>query len=104
MKTIGEKDFETAVLKSAAPVLLDFSAEWCAPCKAQVPILEKLAGELTGKLEIFTIDIDAEPGLAGRFKVLSVPTLILFHRGEIAKRWTGRTDLATLKQAVEACA
>lgn len=104
MKPISDQDFEAVVLKAATPVLVDFSAEWCGPCKTQVPILEKLGKELGEKLGIVTVDVDHQQATAGKFRVLSVPTLILFHKGEVAKRWTGLTQLDALKQAVAACA
>lgn len=104
MKPISDQDFENQVLKAATPVLVDFSAEWCEPCKKQVPILEKLGKELGEKLSIVTVDIDQQQATAGKFRVLSIPTLILFHRGEVAKRWTGFTALDALKEAVAGCA
>lgn len=104
MKPITDKDFEGQVLKSTTPVLVDFSAEWCGPCKSQVPILEKLQKESGDKLVIYSVDIDKEQGIATKFRVMSIPTLILFHKGEVAKRWTGLTQLDPLKTAVAGCA
>lgn len=103
MKAVSDKDFEAEVLKSATPVLVDFSATWCGPCKNQVPILEQLAGEVGDKLAVVKMDIEESPATSQKYRVLSVPTLILFHKGEVAKRWTGVTRLDPLKEAVEAC-
>ncbi len=103
MKVLTDKDFEADVLESGKTVLVDFSATWCGPCKSQIPILEKLEGELGEKLAIVKMDIEESPATAQKFRVLSVPTLILFHKGEIAKRWTGVTKLDPLKDAAAAC-
>lgn len=78
---IDEKNFESQVLDSAIPVLVDFSADWCGPCKALAPILEEIAQELGDEIHVAKIDIDANPSIAETYNVQSIPTLILFEGG-----------------------
>ena len=95
-KTITAQNFETEVLKSEKPVLLDFWATWCGPCMRQGPIVEELAeeGYAVGK-----VDVDQEPGLAQQFQVMSIPTLIVFKEGREVNRLVGLSSRDTLKKA-----
>jgi thioredoxin 1/putative thioredoxin len=81
LNTVSERDFEREVLMSEEPVLIEFSAVWCGPCKTVAPELEALSKELEGKARILTIDIDKSPGLARQLGVQSVPTFVVFHQG-----------------------
>lgn len=74
------------LINSDQPVLVDFFAEWCGPCKTMAPILSEVAGKLKGKVKILKVDVDKNPGAASHYNVRTVPTLILFKRGEI--KWT----------------
>ena len=89
VKHVSDASFEQDVLKSANPVLVDFWAEWCGPCKMIAPILDEVAGEQKGKVKIAKVNVDEQPDLARRFDVMSIPTLILFKDGAPAKRIVG---------------
>lgn len=95
--TITKDNFESEVVKSDIPVLLDFWAEWCMPCRMVDPIVEEIAEAYDGKLKVGSVDVDAEPDLAGRFNVMSIPTLMVFNGGEIAGQRVG----AIPKPAIE---
>jgi len=79
---LDEKNFEAEVLKSSLPVLVDFWAEWCGPCKMIGPIIDQLSVELQGKIKIAKINVDESPELAGKFNVMSIPTLLIFKAGQ----------------------
>ena len=82
-------NFDDEVLNSDQPVLVDFWAEWCGPCKALGPVIDELAGEYIGKVKIGKVDTDANTGISVRFTVSSIPTVILFHNGEIVDKFIG---------------
>lgn len=98
LETIQEANFDQQVLQSPLPVLLDFGAEWCAPCKRLEPILEKLSQEWQGRVRIVRVDADQNPTLAGRYQVMSLPTVILLVKGQEVARQAG---LATRERLVE---
>ena len=79
---LTDENFEQEVLKSDIPVLVDFWAEWCVPCKMLGPIIEELADEYAGKVKICKLDVDDAPATAGQFGVQSIPTVIVFNSGE----------------------
>jgi thioredoxin 1 len=80
--TITESTFQTEVLESEGPVLVDFWAEWCGPCHAVAPVLDQIAEERAGELRLVKVNIDEEPELAQRYGIMSIPTMILFEAGE----------------------
>ena len=86
---ITSEDFDKEVLQSETPVLVDFWAEWCGPCKMIAPSVDTIATEYSGKLKVFKLDVDKEPGIAAKYGIMSIPTLIIFKNGEVAEQIVG---------------
>ncbi len=94
-----DNKFAADVLDSAIPVLVEFTAEWCGPCRMIAPVLEKMAGDEVNRLRIVTIDVDKDPVTASRYQVLGMPTIALFKKGEMVARILGaRSGRAILKE------
>lgn len=89
IKHISDASFEADVLKSDKPVLVDFWAEWCGPCKAIAPVLEEIAVEYQGKLQIVKMDVDANQAVPAKFGIRGIPTLILFKNGAAVQQVVG---------------
>jgi thioredoxin 2 len=98
----GSADFQDVVEKSPAPVVVDFWAPWCGPCRMVSPALERLAGELAGKLKLVKVNTDEEEGLASRFGIRGIPTMVLFEGGRERDRVTGALPLDDLRRWLEA--
>lgn len=98
---VNDNSFENVVLKSPVPVLVDFWAPWCAPCRAVAPVLEKIAAEYTGRLLVVKVNVDDNPEWAGRYHVASIPTLVLISEGRVADTRVGALPYNHLKQMVE---
>jgi thioredoxin 1 len=99
--TVGASNFEEEVLKANLPVLVDFWAQWCAPCRALAPILDQLALQFQGKLLVGKVNVDEQADLAARFGILNIPTLILFKGGEEVDRMVGLQSKAQLEAKIQ---
>ncbi len=97
-KIITSENFETEILKSEKPILIDFWATWCGPCMRQGPVVEDLAQE---GYSVGKVDVDQEPGLAQQFKIMSIPTLLIFKDGKEVQRFIGLTPKDTLRKFLE---
>jgi thioredoxin 1 len=100
--TLTDATFDEEVKGAAGPILVDFWADWCGPCKLIAPILEELVAEFEGKLRVAKLDVDDNPAITGRLSVMSIPTLILFKDGDIATRLVGAKGKNQLRQELEA--
>ncbi len=100
-KAVTDETFDTDVLKSGAPVLVDFWAEWCGPCRSIAPSLEDLAKEYEGKLEVVKVNIDENPMTPSTFGVRGIPTLIIFKDGKPAATQVGAAPKSVLKAWIE---
>ena len=98
IKHVSDTTFEADVLKSAQPVLVDYWAEWCGPCKMIAPILDEVAGENTDKITVAKVNVDENPDLARQFDIMSIPTLIVFKDGQPVHRFQGASGKAGLLQ------
>ena len=94
--------FEAEVLKSDIPVLVDFWAEWCGPCKALGPTIDAISTEYAGKIKVFKLDVQTEAALAGKYGVSSIPTLLIFKGGEIADRLVGLQPKPSITSRIDA--
>ena len=99
---LTDATFDEEIANGSEPVLVDFWAEWCGPCKAIAPILEDIAGERQGKLRIAKVDVDTNAEIARRFEVMSIPTLILFKDGKPELRLVGAKGKGQLLEELEA--
>lgn len=101
IKEISDRDFDNEVLQSAEPVLIDFWAPWCGPCRMIAPIIEELAKENQGGVKVAKINIDDSPNTAANYGVSSIPTLMIFKGGEVVDRFVGVQPKKRLQDAID---
>jgi thioredoxin 1 len=101
IKNVGDADFDAEVLKSGEPVLVDFWAEWCGPCKAIGPIVDQVAQEFSGRVKVVKLNIDHNPGTPRQYAVRGIPTLMLFKDGKVAATQVGAVNRSQLSQFVQ---
>lgn len=98
---VSDATFESEVISSDQPVLVDFWAEWCAPCKMIAPLVEDLAGEFAGKMKFVKLNVDDSPDTAAKYGVRGIPTLLIFHDGQPVDQLVGAVPKNVLKGRVE---
>ena len=101
IKSVGDGDFEQEVLQAETPVLVDFWATWCAPCKALAPKVEAIANDYAGRVRVVKVDIDSNRRTAMNYNVRSIPTVLLFKGGEVVGHSVGNVDQGRLTAMVE---
>ncbi|MEX0685992.1 MAG: thioredoxin [Balneolales bacterium] len=99
---ISDESFENEVLKSDKPVLIDFWAEWCGPCRMIGPIVEELAGEYEETIKVGKVDVDSNPQISTKYNIRSIPALLIFKNGEVVDQIVGAVPKAELKKHLEA--
>ncbi|HTK13646.1 MAG TPA: thioredoxin [Xanthobacteraceae bacterium] len=104
VQKVSDSSFESDVLKSETPVVVDFWAEWCGPCRMIGPALEEISGTLGDKVKIVKLNVDENPQTAAKYGIMSIPTLMLFKNGEMASRQVGAAPKAKLEQWITSAA
>ncbi|OJJ21450.1 thioredoxin [marine bacterium AO1-C] len=96
-----KKSFQDLITNNATPVLVDFYADWCGPCKMMTPVISELASELNDKIKVIKIDVDRNQAVAQKYRVQGIPTFILFHKGAVLWRKSGAMSLMDFKNQIE---
>lgn len=99
--TATDQGFESEVLKSNVPALVDFWAEWCGPCKALAPTIDELASEYSGKVKVFKLNVDENPQTPGQFHIRGIPTLLLFKGGQLVDQLVGAHPKAAIADMIK---
>ena len=102
VEKVTDATFEADVLKASGPVVVDFWAEWCGPCRMIAPALEEISHSLNGKVKIVKLNVDENPGVASKSGIMSIPTLMLFKDGQLASRQVGAAPKQKLEQWITA--
>lgn len=95
---VSDATFENEVLQSSEPVVVDFWAEWCGPCRMIAPALEEIAGSLVGKVKVVKLNVDENPSTASKYGIMSIPTLMIFKGGQLASRQVGAAPRQKLEK------
>lgn len=98
---VNDMNFDSEVLQSSVPVLIDFSATWCQPCRAIAPFVNQLAGEYEGRVKVTTVDIDESPNTAQKYRIRGVPTLVMVKDGQIVGQQVGAVPKAKIQQLMD---
>ena len=98
---VNDMNFDTEVLQSGVPVLVDFSATWCQPCRAIAPFVDQLAGEFQGRVKVTTVDIDESPNTAQKYRIRGVPTLVMVKDGQIVGQQVGAVPKAKIQALMD---
>jgi thioredoxin 1 len=98
---LSDQTFEEEVLKSDTPVVVDFWAEWCGPCRTLAPVIEELADEYKGKVKVGKVDTDANRSTAMTYSITAIPTIIVFNKGKVARKFIGLTPKKDFKAALD---
>ncbi len=101
VQTFTDSNFEETVMKAGQPVLVDFWAEWCGPCKRLAPTIEALAGEYTGKVTIGKLNVDENPATAFKFQIRGIPAMLVFKGGQVVEQVVGLTPKEELKKVLD---
>ena len=99
---VSDATFETEVLKASEPVVVDFWAEWCGPCRMIAPALEEIAGTMGDKVKVVKLNVDENPATASKYEIMSIPTLMIFKNGQLASRQVGAAPKQKLEQWISA--
>ena len=98
---VTDGNFDSLVLHSSIPVLVDFWAPWCGPCRALGPVIDELSGEYEGKVSIVKMNVDENPSTPGKYAIRAIPTMILFKNGQVVDQMTGALSKSSLKEILD---
>ena len=101
VQTLTDNNFDQSVINSSVPVLVDFWAEWCGPCRRLAPTVDELATDYDGRVTVGKLNVDDNPNVAFRYNIRGIPTLLLFKEGQIVEQVVGLADKASLKKLIE---